>query len=338
LASSDQEGIEKMLTQVATAVDAGQTVEWPKIPTSFKPALGDQGAQEIVQTLDSLQKEMDELRGELNMLRRRDETLNFYMHRLDEELRLAARLQQDFLPKTLPELGPVHFHTLFRPAGYVSGDLYDVIRLDEKRIGFYIADAVGHGMPAALLTMFIKHSLVTKEIVGNSYRLLSPSESLARLNAELIEQNLSQAAFATAIYGIIDVQTLEVSIARAGHPSPLILRSGGAIETIECEGPLLGIFPDESFLTVTAKLQPGDRLMLYTDGIEVAFAEDQCVDAERWRQELTLRLGLPTEELLSTFADQIDGQSGSLAPKDDLTVVMLEVKQPGAGCVTNFGS
>jgi sigma-B regulation protein RsbU (phosphoserine phosphatase) len=286
--------------------------------------------QEIDGQLANAQREMDELRSELNMLRRRDETLNFYMHRLDEELRLAARLQQDFLPKFLPQVGPVHFHTLFRPAGYVSGDLYDIMRLDERRIGFYIADAVGHGMPAALLTMFIKHALITKEISGNQYRLLAPSESLSRLNMELIGQNLSQAAFATALYGIIDTTTLEVTLARAGHPAPLILRAGGALETIDCDGPLLGIFPDEPFTASTAQLAPGDRLLLYTDGIEVAFCEDQVVDSQRWREELMARMELPTAELLGAFAARIDNESGSLAPKDDLTVIVLEVK-PAAG-------
>ena len=283
-------------------------------------------ADEIVRHIESVTQEVDSLRAELNVLRRRDETLNFYMHRLDEELRLAARLQQDFLPKNLPQLGSVHFHTLFRPAGYVSGDLYDVIRLDERRIGFYIADAVGHGMPAALLTMFIKHALVTKEIAGNQYRLLSPAESLCKLNAELIEQNLSQATFATALYGIIDVQTLEITLARAGHPNPMILRGDGSIDTIECDGPLLGIFPDEQFTTVSAKLSPGDRLLLYTDGIEVAFCEDQGVDCERWKQELISHRDLPTETLLNQFSDRLDMETGSLAPKDDLTMIVLEVK------------
>src|SRR5207249_7672462 len=124
--------------------------------------------------IDALQSEITELQLEVNALRCRDESLKFYMHRVDEEMRLAARLQQDFLPKSLPQLGRVHFHALFRPAGYVSGDLYDVMRLDEKHIGFYMADAVGHGMPAALLTMFIKNALVTKQITDNGYRLLTP--------------------------------------------------------------------------------------------------------------------------------------------------------------------
>src|SRR5439155_6744829 len=120
--------------------------------------------------LAALQQEITTLREELGEARRRDESLNFYLSKVDDEQRLAARLQQDFLPKSLPRIGRVAFHTVFRPAGYVSGDLYDVMRLDEKHVGFYVADAVGHGMPAALLTMFLKMALVTKEIIAGGYR------------------------------------------------------------------------------------------------------------------------------------------------------------------------
>ena len=295
-------------------------------PLLADPAAVSLTADTVARHLEDVQREMDDLRTELNLLRRRDETLNFYMHRLDEELRLAARLQQDFLPKTLPQLGPVHFHTLFRPAGYVSGDLYDVMRLDERSIGFYIADAVGHGMPAALLTMFIKHALVTKEIVANQYRLLPPGEALSRLNQALIEQNLSQAAFATALYGTIDVNTLEVTLARAGHPSPLLLRADGNLEVLDADGPLLGIFADEPFSQKRAVLRTGDRLFLYTDGIEVAFCDDSTTDVQRWRDELLSRASLSTEELLLQFADRLDSESGSLEPKDDLTMVVVEVR------------
>src|SRR5437764_15779 len=90
--------------------------------------------------VDALRNEISALTTELTLLRRKGETLNFHMSRLDEELRLAARLQQDFLPKSMPQVGRVHFNTLFRPAGYVSGDFYDVMRLDERTVGFYIAD------------------------------------------------------------------------------------------------------------------------------------------------------------------------------------------------------
>jgi serine phosphatase RsbU (regulator of sigma subunit) len=273
---------------------------------------------EVLGHLDDMQGEVDALRTELNLLRRRDETLNFYIHRLDEELRLAARLQQDFLPKTLPEAGPIRFHTLFRPAGYVSGDLYNVCRVDGGRIGFYVADAVGHGMPAALLTMFIKHALVT---------LLDPGEALARLNTTLVHQELTQATFATALYGVLEPETLRMSLAKAGHPSPLLLRADGSHEWLDVTGPLLGIFPDEAFPTRTVQLRPGDRVVLYTDGIEVAFVDPQKPDEPRWQDELLCRRHLPPERLLQEFADEMDQEPGSLDPRDDLTMMVIEVRE-----------
>jgi serine phosphatase RsbU (regulator of sigma subunit) len=282
--------------------------------------------QRVLQQFDDVQREMDSLKLELNLLRRRDDTINFYMNRIDEELRLAARLQRDFMPKSLPELGDVRFHTLFRPAGYVSGDLYDVMRLDEHHVGFYIADAVGHGMPAALLTMFLKHALVTKEINGGKYRLLKPSESIARLNESLIEQNLSHATFATAIYGMINVKTLELTMACAGHPMPVLLPKAGQLEDMQTTGGLLGIFEGETYTDFTTRLSPGDRLILYTDGIEVAFGDDpETNDPDRWREELLDRRSLSSEALLSDFASSADKESGSLQPKDDLTMVVVEI-------------
>jgi sigma-B regulation protein RsbU (phosphoserine phosphatase) len=290
---------------------------------------------QIGEQLDTVQREMDALRSELSMLRRRDDTINQYLHRLDEELRLAARLQQDFLPKKLPQLGAVRFHTLFRPAGYVSGDLYDAMRLDERHVGFYIADAVGHGMPAALLTMFLKHALVTKDIAPPvepstpnapaTYRLLDPGEALRRLNQTLLDQNLSAATFATALYGMIDLETLECRVAKAGHPTPMLLRHDGQVEPLEADGCLLGIFPDEAFETQVFHLKPGDRIVLYTDGIEVCFADDRILDSTRWRDELVRRRHLGGKQLLEDFAHHLDQESGSLDPSDDLTMMVVEV-------------
>ena len=151
------------------APDAGIRLSAPILPRAIDP---------LEHQLSQVEAELDGLRNELESLRSRDRAINFHMQRIDDELRLAARLQQDFLPKSLPRIGRVRFHTLFRPAGYVSGDLYDVMRLDEKHVGFYIADAVGHGMPAALLTMFIKNALVTKQIVEIGYRLLAPGATM----------------------------------------------------------------------------------------------------------------------------------------------------------------
>jgi serine phosphatase RsbU (regulator of sigma subunit) len=285
----------------------------------------------LEQQIQTVQRELDAVREELELLRRRDDTMSGLMRRLDEELRLAARLQQDFLPKALPQVGPVRFHTLFRPAGYVSGDLYDVMRLDERNVGFYLADAVGHGVPAALLTMFVKHALQTKEISpgGNGYRLLDPSEALCRLNARLIDQNLSYSTFATALYGTINVDTLRLTVSRAGHPAPIVLRVDGTPEPLEPEGSLLGIFSDETYDSRSTQLHPGDRVFVYTDGVEVAFWGTAGIDTRRWHDELMGYRSLSAQQLLAEFADRLDRETGSLAPKDDLTIIVAEVEAAG---------
>jgi phosphoserine phosphatase RsbU/P len=288
------------------------------------PDSGIEIPDQIAQRIEDVQSELDALRCELNVLRRRDETLNFYMNRLDEELRLAARIQQDFLPKSLPQVGNVHFHTLFRPAGYVSGDLYDVIRLDERHIAFYMADAVGHGMPAALLTMFLKHALVTKEIGPGGYRLLPPSETMRRLNESFLSQELTHASFATALCGIIDVTTNRVTLARAGHPIPLLLRIDGTLDRIESDGGLLGVFPDEIFAEATTTLEPGDRLILFTDGVEMGFGGTTAATDEQWRNELLSHQNLNGSELVTELSRTLDNSIGSLDPKDDLTVIVVE--------------
>jgi sigma-B regulation protein RsbU (phosphoserine phosphatase) len=280
----------------------------------------------VEEQVSDLINELQTLRDEVDSLRSRDRAIKFHMQRIDDELRLAARLQQDFLPKSLPKVGPVRFHTLFRPAGYVSGDLYDVMRLDETHVGFYIADAVGHGMPAALLTMFIKNALVTKEIIEKGYRLLSPGQTMARLNDALVDQNLSHASFATALYGLIDTKTGQVSFARGGHPNPIILRADGAVEIPQVDGCLLGIFPNELFPDCTLHLSPGDRIFLFTDGIEVVFNGGKIIDSQQWGEELYRRREMSTEEMLQHFSDQMQQSAGSLEPKDDLTIIVVEMQ------------
>jgi phosphoserine phosphatase RsbU/P len=280
----------------------------------------------IEQQLDAVEREMTSLREELEHLRKRDRTVNFHMQRIDEELRMAARLQQDFLPKSMPRFGPVSFHALWRPAGYVSGDIYDVFRLDESHVGFYIADAVGHGVPAALLTMFIKHSLVTKEISSQDYRLLEPGETLARLNDALASQNLATGTFCTACYGVLDTESLVLEIASAGHPAPMLLRGEGPPGVVKVDGSLLGIFEGEHYQTRSVQLCPGDRVLLYTDGVEVAFSPDSdSPSPDRFNDELFKRRQFGGEHLIADFARHLDFEVGSLNPRDDLTLLVVGI-------------
>lgn len=285
-------------------------------------------AEKVESHLDVLQRELDRMRDEIELLRRRDIALQFYMHRLDEELKLAARVQQDFLPKSMPRIGPLRFHTLFRPAGHVSGDLYDVMRLDESHVGFYMADAVGHGMPAALLTMFLKQALVTKVIDASGYRLLAPSVTMQKLNDALVAQNLSTATFATALYGNVNYRTRKLTFARGGHPDPILLTRDGELKILKAEGALLGIFPDDVYQQTVVELEPGDRVFIYSDGVEMAFSNTDSPCAAEWRQLLHARRDLPTEQIIDELRELLAAADANTErTRDDLTVIAIEVER-----------
>jgi sigma-B regulation protein RsbU (phosphoserine phosphatase) len=308
----------------------------------------------VVALLQGLRSQVPVLRAmksELKLLRAHQGGLCDQIGRIDEELRLAAQLQREFLPKSMVAIGDVAFRVLFRPAGYVSGDIYDVVRLDEKHIGFFLADAVGHGVPAALLTMFIKRSLVTKRLdPGNprGYRLTEPGEALEKLNRDLVEQQGGQVRFATACYGVVNCETLEVCLARAGHPFPIHLRADGTTQTLEPEGGLLGVFAEETYEQTRLQLSHGDRLLLYSDGFEMAFPPEELpkgrapdprgkrVASTRYTREFEdLRQGTPDDAILR-LQEKLDHQAGSLNQRDDLSLVCLSVaERPAAQSTTD---
>jgi len=110
-----------------------------------------------------------------------------------------------------------------------------------------------------------------------------------------------------------------------GHPHPVLVRDGELIDLTH-DGALLGIFADEKFTTQSLQLQRGDRVLVYTDGIEVAFSSGEAADTERWRRELLTRLDQPIATVMDGFANALDESNGSLLPKDDLTIIAIEVK------------
>jgi len=274
---------------------------------------------------------------EVSNMERLGRRLNHHFTQLDQEMRLASRLQQEFLPRQLPEVGPARFAAIFRPASWVSGDIYDVVRLDETHVGFYVGDAVGHGVAAGLLTMFIKQSIWTKQISGREYRLIRPDRTLGNLNQNLIIQKLPNSHFVTACYCLLDTRTLELTFARGGHPYPLHLTRDGRLTELLVAGGLLGIFPEEHYPARTVQLAPGDKVILYSDGVEYGFGDerdrpkDACLPAgtarPRFQEEVLAAAGLSAPKMARYLTEILDSQTGSLNPQDDLTVIILEITE-----------
>ncbi|QDU71368.1 PP2C family protein-serine/threonine phosphatase [Mucisphaera calidilacus] len=265
---------------------------------------------------------------EMKDIQRQQEGLAQQINKIDEELRLAAQLQREFLPASLPTLDELSFQVLWRPAGYVSGDIYDARQIDDRHLAFFVADAVGHGVPAALLTVYIRQSLqqalLPISVTGRT-QPIEPGEALDRLNQELLARQDDQVRFATAVFGLYDKQTRTVRLCRAGHPLPLIIASDGSQQTIsDCDGPLLGVFEDAEFTTAEVQLDPGDRLVIYSDGFEMAFPDAETGTANnRYLEAFNDLASEPAETSMLRFEDRLTQQSGSLHQQDDMTLLCL---------------
>ena len=244
---------------------------------------------------------------------------------LAEQLRLAGLVQQDFLPTRLPNTNEVQWAATFLPAEWVSGDIYDIARIDEQHIGFYVADAVGHGIPAALLTIFVKQALVMRETVGDNYRIFSPTEVITRLNVRMAAQKLSGYQFATCCYCVLNVKTLQLTYARAGHPYPILIRPHEQPQQLEIRGSLLGIFEQSEYTQESVQLQPGDKLLLYSDGAEPFIGRFDDLTGYSFSEEFCEIKDLPVLEIIDRFNTL--AQHKKIAPSeiDDITAVALEI-------------
>jgi len=244
---------------------------------------------------------------------------------LTEQLRLAGLVQQDFLPAKLPNTDETQWASVFLPAEWVSGDIYDVARIDEQHIGFYVADVVGHGMPAALLTIFLKQALVMRETVGNNYRIFSPAEVVRNLNLRMTAQKLSGYQFATACYCLLNTKTLQLTYARAGHPYPVIIRLGEPPRQLEVRGSLLGIFEQAEYFQETVQLQPGDKLLLYSDGAEPFIGRFDDQGRFNFNDDFLQATELPIAAMTDAFGALMKNTEIQASEIDDITLLGLDI-------------
>jgi serine phosphatase RsbU (regulator of sigma subunit) len=244
---------------------------------------------------------------------------------LAEQLRMAGLVQRDFLPTQLPNTEQVRWTTTFMPAEWVSGDIYDVARIDEQHVGFYVADAVGHGLPAALLTIFIKQAMTMRETVENNYRIIPPAEVMSNLNVRMAGQKLSGYQFATCCYCLLNVKTLQLTYARAGHPYPVLIRPGEQPQRQEIRGSLLGIFEQAEYIQQTIQLQPGDKFLLYSDGAEPFVGTSDELSGFNFSEQFCRLRDLPLLEMFDKLNTVIRNKKIDPSEIDDVTALALEV-------------
>jgi sigma-B regulation protein RsbU (phosphoserine phosphatase) len=249
---------------------------------------------------------------------------NAHMRRYLTDVEMAGQIQRSILPKNNSYWNLIQLHTIYLPAEKLSGDAYDVIRLNGDEALIYIADVSGHGIQASLLTMFIN-----EKIRANAE---AASEGLDVLLAEVLRGfkalGIDARVYMTVLCCKYSRSRGELSIANAGHNCfPLILRRGGRTEEAPVRGmPISAISDEGSFEEESVGISPGDRLLLYTDGIveEYSKTKKAMFGADGVRRVAEANAGLESGELARVIVEEA-AKYAMIAAKDDRTLLVAEM-------------
>jgi serine phosphatase RsbU (regulator of sigma subunit)/anti-sigma regulatory factor (Ser/Thr protein kinase) len=260
---------------------------------------------------------------------RRQEAEARSRERIDQELRVATLIQQNFLPKQLPDLPGWHVSAYYRPAREVGGDFYDFVELPEGQIGFVIGDVTDKGVPAAMVMA------ATRSVLrASAQRVVSPGEVLGRVN-ELMCPDMPAKMFVTCLYGVLEPSTGRFRFANAGHNLPYVRTADGTTE-LRATGMPLGLIPGIVYEETEAVLEPGQVMLLHSDGVAEAhsaekemFGFPRLLDVVGSRQDK----GDVIDRVL-TELDRFTPQGGE--QEDDITLVAL-TRADGGSHVTPTG-
>ncbi len=258
---------------------------------------------------------------------------------IDKDLMQARKIQESLLPELTRAFGSSRVSLLLKPCGYIGGDLVGMFSPDENHIGFYSVDVSGHGITSAMMTARLGGYLSSAHIDQNiamvpdenrGFTLLPPDEVASLLNSRLFHDGGIEEYF-TMLYATVDLRTGQLSMVQAGHPYPLLLRSDGSAEFLGYGGLPVGLLPDASFQRTEIFLEPGDKLLLHSDGFtESKLADGSLLDDEGLRM-MALKCALDLNG--PDFLDEMFRRLTQMLPdggglQDDVSAVLLDFNGP----------
>ncbi len=235
------------------------------------------------------------------------------------EMEMAARLQCGILSPGSLDMGKVRACARYQPSTDIGGDFYDLRLLGNGQASIFLADAVGHGVSAALLAAMVKTAL-EDALAGQ----ILPSRVLAALNRSF-QFCSNHGKYLTAFFGLLDCDTGELTYSLAGHVPPLLYRNASrGVETLDSPGLCLGIFEEGRYEDRRANLFPGDRLFAFTDGIYDATADDRNLFGTRFPDLLVQSAELTNEDFLDRLDEGLANFLGGERPGDDYTLLSVQ--------------
>jgi len=244
------------------------------------------------------------------------------MHDID----MAREIQENLLPKQVPEIKGYDISAFYSPSKEVGGDYYDFFQIDEHHLGIICADVSGKGIPGSMVMMMTK-ALITYVAQGNT----SPKDVFCKVN-QIVAKDIKRGMFVTAYYAVLDLRTRQMQVVSAGH-NPMVLYRG---KTKTCEevnpgGIALGFDKDgklfeRNMQEQTVQLNRGDRVVIYTDGIIEAAAPDETAYGIESLKEFTMEMAqAESPDYLQNLVSEIDGFTQVEEQGDDITVISLRV-------------
>lgn len=239
--------------------------------------------------------------------------------RIEAQLEVARQVQLELLPDQDPKLENFDISAYIFPTEEVSGDYYDWVRVFEDQIGIVVADAVGKGIPAALLMSFLRASLRAGVQIG-----YAPHIALSKVN-NLLWDSTEEHQFITAIYGILDGTNRTFVYSNAGHNPPMLIRPGGEYRFVEYGDTPLGMFRDARYHQHFIRFEKGQVLVVYTDGItEAANEAGEEFGKERFAAAVLGCMDLPAKQMVETIRSGVADFTNSKFLDDDGTLFIVK--------------
>lgn len=263
------------------------------------------------------------------IVEKRTEQINQIHQKLLDDLEHARDIQLSMLPKKMPDTQRAAFEACYFPAERVGGDFYNVFKLEENKIGMYIGDVSGHGVSAAMLTVFLNQSFkARKENAQGVKETLSPSVVLENVHADYIQTEFKSEVYIAMLYGIFDLSTREFTFASAGlNVSPMIVTASGEVSELIIKGFPICKITNASYNDSTVKLNKGDKVLFYTDGlIEAENPEREVYSDLRLKAQLHKNKNLNALQLTKSISEHVFKFIESCKLRDDITFFVMEIK------------
>jgi sigma-B regulation protein RsbU (phosphoserine phosphatase) len=239
--------------------------------------------------------------------------------RLEGQLEVARQVQLELLPAQDPQLEGFDISAYNFPTEEVSGDYYDWVRIYDDQIGIVVADVSGKGVPAALLMAFLRASLRAAIHIG-----YAPHISMAKVNY-LLWESIERNQFVTAFYSVLDASNRTLAYTNAGHSPPLLLEKDGSARFIERGGLPLGMFRDTRYYEYYLSLEPGQMLVLYTDGVtEATNPGGEEYGSERLESAVRAGRHLSARELIDFIHRDVVRWTDGKGASDDITFFIVK--------------